>query len=129
MKEREKNGTKSCTHDQTKKKKTFFLFVQQRENLLHTFIYRHTKQRIIHFVNICCETSQFIICIIVWYAHETMEERESARVRSRAHDFIFIFQSFIYLMGIIRNHLLYHIERWCQVYARAHVKFYRNIRQ
>lgn len=84
MKEREKNGTKSCTHDQTKKKKTFFLFVQQRENLLHTFIYRHTKQRIIHFVNICCETSQFIICIIVWYAHETMEERESARVRSRA---------------------------------------------
>lgn len=86
MKEREKNGTKSCTHHQTKKKKTlcFFLFVQQRENLLHTFIYRHTKQRIIHFVNICCETSQFIICIIVWYAHETMEERESARVRLRA---------------------------------------------
>lgn len=88
MNEREKNGTKSCTHHQTKKKKTllllFFLFVQQRENLLHTFIYRHTKQRIIHFVNICCEISQFIICIIVWYAHETMEERESARVRLRA---------------------------------------------
>lgn len=48
------------------------------------------------------------------------KERVHAYVcaRKRAHEFIFIFQSFTYLMGIIRNHLLYHIERWCQWYMR-----------
>lgn len=51
-------------------------------------------------------------------ARDNGRKRERTRTFASAHEFIFIFQSFTYLMGIIRNHLLYHIERWCQWYMR-----------
>lgn len=129
--ERERKKWYEIMYTWSDKKEENFFFICSTTWKFITYLYLSPHQTKDHTF---CQYLLWNIAIHNLYyrlvcARDNGRKRERTRTFARALDFIFIFQSFTYLMGIIRNHLLYHIERWCQVYARAHVKFYRNIRQ
>lgn len=92
---------KSCVWASPAMKKcVFFLFIQRQWNLLHAFIYRHANKGSQMFflaffvvVNICCETSQFML-----FGFFFIGDLRYGRVHAACPKFIiFMFPSFAYL--------------------------------